>query len=367
MAEQVTNYKCPNCDGGLKFVGASGKLECEYCDSVFDAAEIEAIYAEKEADAAEAFADSVAEEESEWDTSHFSEWNDADGMKSYSCPSCAGQIICDETTAATFCPYCGNPSLIPGHFSGGLKPDYILPFKLDQNAAKNALQKHYKGKRFLPKCFTEKNKIESIKGVYVPFWLFDGKATADVVFHGTNTHSYRSGDYRITETHHYHIRRCGTVPFEMIPVDASKKIPDAFMDAIEPFDYSALEEFSSAYLPGFLADKYDVTAEASAERADSRAENTAVAAMAADVKGYGTCTPTEKNVRLYRNRVRYAWLPVYLLGTVWNGKNYLFAMNGQTGKLVGDLPVDMKKYMAYFWGITAAVTAVVGTLLYMII
>ncbi len=352
MAAQVTNYKCPACTGALHFVGASGRLECEFCGSSFDVAEMEAMHAGAEQKAANA-----------WDTSGFDEWSAEEGMKAYVCPSCGAELICDETTAATSCPYCGNPTVVPGQFAGGLKPDCIIPFKLDQNAAKDALARFYKGKRFLPNDFASANKIREVKGVYVPFWLYDGEAYADAMFEATNSHTYTSGDYEITETAHYDVRRAGIVPFEKIPVDASTKMPDEYMDAIEPFDYSELRPFSTAYLPGFLADRYDVSAEESAARADERAANTAVAAMEADISGYGTCTMRNYNVDLRRGQVHYGLLPVYLLCTKWNGKDYLFAMNGQTGKLIGNLPIDRKKYWTWFAGIAGAVTVVLGSIL----
>ncbi len=373
MATQITNYQCPACMAPLRFDGVSGKLVCDYCDSVFDVGEIETLYAEKEKAAAEAFAEAEARETEQsddpWDASDLTDdWGeDGVGMKAYNCPSCGAQMICDATTAATSCPYCGNPTVVPGQFSGGLRPDCVLPFRLDREAAKTALKAHYKGKRFLPNSFSDENKINEIKGVYVPFWLFDGEASADVSFDGRNIRRYTRGDYEITETDHYRIRRAGTVRFEKIPVDASTKMPDAYMDAIEPFDYSALQPFSSAYLPGFLADRYDVEAADCAGRAEVRAQNTAVQAMAADVGRYDICTPGGQSVSLRRGKVHYCLLPVYLLATEWKGKKYLFAMNGQTGKMVGDLPVDTGKYWKYFLGITAAVTAVLGTLLNLVL
>ena len=137
MPTQVTNYQCPACTGPLHFVGASGKLECDYCGSTYDVAEIEALYAEKEAKAAETQQkeeqkQAAKKQEADgdgWDTSDMSDdWgDDADAMRAYSCPSCGAELICDETTAATSCPYCGNPTVVPGKFAGALKPEYVLP------------------------------------------------------------------------------------------------------------------------------------------------------------------------------------------------------------------------------------------------
>lgn len=371
MPTQVTNYQCPACTGPLHYSAKSGKLECDYCGSSFDVAEIEALYARKEAEAAAAkqAADAKAEaaqaakaEAAEaaaasggWDTSDLSrDWGaEADGLRVYSCPSCGAELICDQSTAATACPYCGNPAIVPGQFSGALRPDYILPFRLSKDDAVQALRAHYKGKPFLPRSFTPANHIEQIQGVYVPFWLFDGGAEGAASYRASNTNVYETGDYEITETRHYHVVRAGSLAFEKIPVDASSKMPDDHMDSIEPFDYAQLRPFSTAYLPGYLADKYDVTIDDSRDRADTRCRETLAQALRDTVTGYGACVTEREDIALRRGKVHYALLPVWMLSTKWHGQDFLFAMNGQTGKLVGDLPTDRGR----FWGMFAAIAA----------
>ena len=369
MPTQVTNYQCPACTGPLHYSAKSGKLACDYCGSSFDVAEIEALYARKEAEAAAAkqAADAKAEaaqaakaEAAEaaaasggWDTSDLSrDWGaEADGLRVYSCPSCGAELICDQSTAATACPYCGNPAIVPGQFSGALRPDYILPFRLSKDDAVQALRAHYKGKPFLPRSFTSANHIEQIQGVYVPFWLFDGGAEAS--YRASNTNVFETGDYEITETRHYHVVRAGSLAFEKIPVDASSKMPDDHMDSIEPFDYAQLRPFSTAYLPGYLADKYDVTIDDSRDRADTRCRETLAQALRDTVTGYGACVTEREDIALRRGKVHYALLPVWMLSTKWHGQDFLFAMNGQTGKLVGNLPTDRGR----FWGMFAAIAA----------
>ncbi|CCX46673.1 uncharacterized protein BN455_00178 [Firmicutes bacterium CAG:103] len=371
MPTQVTNYQCPACTGPLHYSAKSGKLACDYCGSSFDVAEIEALYARKETEAAAAkqAADAKAEaaqaakaEAAEaaaasggWDTSDLSrDWGaEADGLRVYSCPSCGAELICDQSTAATACPYCGNPAIVPGQFSGALRPDYILPFRLSKDDAVQALRAHYKGKPFLPRSFTSANHIEQIQGVYVPFWLFDGGAEGAASYRASNTNVFETGDYEITETRHYHVVRAGSLAFEKIPVDASSKMPDDHMDSIEPFDYAQLRPFSTAYLPGYLADKYDVTIDDSRDRADTRCRETLAQALRDTVTGYGACVTEREDIALRRGKVHYALLPVWMLSTKWRGQDFLFAMNGQTGKLVGDLPTDRGR----FWGMFAAIAA----------
>ena len=368
MPAQVTNYQCPSCTGPLHFSGSSGKLECEYCGTAFDVAEIEALYADNETKAAEA--QQAAEkkaaeaerpgEESDWDLSGLSDdWGaDADGMRAYSCPSCGAELICDASTAATSCPYCGNPSVVPGQFSGTLRPDFVIPFKLNKKEAIAALKQHYNKKPFLPKSFSRENHLQEIRGIYVPFWLFDGEAEGDAQYAATRSRTYRSGDQEITETEHYQVYRAGSVTFEKVPVDASSKMPDDHMDSIEPFDYGEIKPFSTAYLPGYLADRYDVTVEQSRERADQRCVSTLTSALRSTVQGYDSCVPTGGSTTLRRGKVHYALLPVWILNTKWDGKEFLFAMNGQTGKLVGDLPMSWGKFWATFAAIAVPLMAI---------
>ena len=347
MATQITNYQCPGCTGPLQFSAATGRLECEYCGSGYSVEEIEALYAAKN-EKAEAAAQTAQQA---------GEWN-AENMRAYSCPSCGAELLCDMTTAATACPYCGNPTVVPGQFADVQRPDFVIPFQVDKDAAVAGLKRHYKGKPLLPGAFAGENHLQEVKGVYVPFWLYDGKATADVTFSATRSRVHTTPRERITTTEHYRVERRGTVDFEKVPVDGSTKMPDAHMDAIEPFDYEKLEPFSMAYLPGFLADKYDVDADSCAQRAQERCRNSAIAAMEETVTGYSTCSVRQADVQIQRKDVHYALLPVWLLSTRWRDKNYLFAMNGQTGRLVGDLPVSAGRLAAWFLGLFAVFGAI---------
>lgn len=353
MATQITNYQCPACTGPLRYDGSSGKLVCDYCGSTYTTEEIEALYAEANEKAEQAQPqEQVQPEETEWDT-------DSDGVLAYSCPSCGAELLCEETTAATSCPYCGNPTVVPEKVSGVLKPDYIIPFKLDKKAAVDALSKHYKGKLLLPKAFTADNHIEEIQGIYVPFWLFDGQAAGRMTFKATRTRTYRTAHEIINETNHFSVIRGGTMEFHRVPADGSSKMPDDLMDSVEPYNYGEMVPFSMSYLPGFLADKYDVSAEAVKGRAERRMTGSLQGALTASAAGYETCVPLTKDLHITRLSKSYALMPVWLLHTKWQDKDYHFAMNGQTGRMVGNLPVSGWKLAAWFSGIFTAVGTVV--------
>lgn len=370
MPSQTTNYQCPACTGPLHFDGASGKLLCDYCGSSYSVEEIEKLYNTKvETAAAASEAEAVSEEEylEDWDSSGALEWGaESAKLVAYNCTSCGAELVCDKTTAATECPYCGNPTIIPGKFSGKMKPEYILPFRLDKKAATDALREHYKGKKLLPKAFASENHIQKIQGVYVPFWLYTGTVDADMSFAAERIMTRREGKYEVTETYVYDLHRGGSIDFRDIPVDASTKMDDALMDSLEPYDYSYLKPFSLSYLPGFLADQYDVSMEECSKRADERAVNTAEETVRQTVEGYMNTHVTAKNLRLRRGRASYVLMPVWMLNTKYGDKTYTFAMNGQTGKFIGDLPLDKglwRKYLFIYGGSISAVLFAIAALL----
>ncbi|HOO80092.1 MAG TPA: hypothetical protein PLQ04_06865 [Lachnospiraceae bacterium] len=350
----VQEYKCPACGGGIQFDSASQKMKCPFCDNEFD---LETL---KQFD--EVLKDTPAEDMT-WETQAGTEWQEGEtgNMAVYSCKSCGGEIVADATTGATNCPYCDNPVVMMGQFSGDLRPNYVIPFKLDKNAAKEGMMKHFKGKVLLPKVFKDENHIDEIKGVYVPFWLFDADSNANIRYKATKVRSWSDSTYDYTETQYYSVIRAGSLGFNRVPVDGSSKMPDDLMESVEPFDPSGLVDFQTAYLSGYLADKYDVTAEQSEEHANQRIKKSTESTFASTVRGYSSVVPESTNIRLSNSKTSYALYPVWILNTTWKDKKFLFAMNGQTGKFVGNLPCDMGAFWRWLLGLGAGI----GVLVYL--
>lgn len=355
----LQEYKCPCCGGAIAFDSASQKMKCPYCDTEF------------EMEALASYDDALKSEKADnlkWDSTAGGHWEEGetDGMRVYVCKSCGGEIVGDETTAASSCPYCDNPIVMMGQFAGDLKPDYVIPFKLDKKAAIAALNKHYGGKRLLPKVFKDQNHIEEVKGVYVPFWLFDADASAQIRYKGTKTRTWSDNRFNYTETSFYSINRGGRIGFERVPVDGSSKMDDKLMESIEPYRFADAVDFQTAYLAGYLADKYDVNAETGIERANARIKKSVEEAFASTVTGYDSVTPENTSVQLQNGKAKYALYPVWLLTTKWKDKTYTFAMNGQTGRLVGDLPLDKGAANRLQFGLTALITAAAFALSYLL-
>ena len=359
---QLQEYKCPCCGGAIAFDSSIQKMKCPFCDTEFDMEALAGYDRELK---------NEQPDQMDWEILASPEWQagETQGLRTYLCNSCGGEIIGDENTAAASCPYCGNPVVMMGQFAGALKPDYVIPFKLDKKAAIEALNRHYKNKPFLPKVFKNQNHIDEVKGIYVPFWLFDAQAEAKLRYRATRVRSWNDSNYHYTQTSYYAVMRAGTICFERVPVDGSSKMPDDLMESIEPFDFSEAVDFQTAYLAGYLADKYDVDAQQSIERANERVKQSTQDNFQKTVQGYVTVLPESTNVQLHNGKAHYALYPVWILNTTWKGTNYTFAMNGQTGKLVGDLPVDNGAFAGWLfglWGIISAAAFGISYLLWLL-
>lgn len=354
MEQTLLEYKCPSCGGALQFESDLQKMKCPYCEAEIETEALRQM---------DSLLDEEISEEIVWENSAGGDWNGEEKkLRTYTCKSCGGQIITDKTTAAAKCPYCGNNVVMAGKLSGVLRPDIVIPFKLDKDAAVAAYKKHLKGKVLLPRAFKEENHIKNIKGVYVPVWLFDADAKGAFTFRATRVRRWSDSQYDYTCTSYYHVVRAGDLGFADVPVDGSVKMDDALMESLEPYDMSGAVDFQTAYLAGYFADKYDVSAEESVKRANTRIQNTTETTFASTVMGYTTVVPTSRKVGLTRGQTRYALCPVWLMTTHYKGKDHLFAMNGQTGKFVGNLPIYMPAAFMCWAGITAAI----GTLSYLL-
>ena len=359
QTEQILEYECPCCGAALVFGADTQKMTCQYCDNTFDL------------DTVKAFEESKNPQtlpQEHWESSESSQWSqgEQEDVVTYTCQSCGGELITDQQTAATFCPYCGNPTVLPGRLSGGVKPDAVIPFQTSKEDAQKAFLELCKGKPLLPKDFTAKHRLEKITGIYVPFWLYECESGFDGRYKATRLHHWSDSEYNYTRTEHYLLTRSAQAGFINIPMDGSSKMDDAIMESIEPFDFSKLTDFDTAYLSGYFADKYDVASETGHERVRQRVSATMDDQISPTLITYSTAIPTSKQITVTHGKAKYVLLPVWMLYTKYEGKDYLFAMNGQTGKMTGTFPICAKRSWVWFGGIAGAaavVTALIQLLL----
>lgn len=322
---KALDHKCPSCMAPIFFNPKLGKWKCEYCNSEFTLEELKKFNnaSSKEANDTKNADDTIYD--------------------SYKCENCGAEIIADENTASTFCLYCGNTAILKSKLSGKFSPTKIIPFKKVKEDAVTEFKNLKRKRPLLPRQFVSVTNIEKITGLYIPFWLYNILVTGEMNAIGKKIKSWTVGDRHYTKTDIYDVKRAGSMLYKLIPVDGSKRFDDNIMNTIEPFDYNELIDYNHAYLSGFLAEKYDFENEEAIKIADKRAINSTSSEMKKSIHGYSSVSVKLSNFNSEEQSHEYALLPVWMVNVKYKGKYYLFAMNGQTGRFIGDMPIDKLK------------------------
>lgn len=358
----VISFKCPNCDGELIFDPSTQKYKCEYCNSLFVQEEFEAM---EPAESTEQY-ESVAEEYMQGSTTEeTSSWKETDGTSSqqavrYSCPSCGAEIITDATTAATFCYYCHNPVVLGGRLEGEYLPNKVIPFEVTRDEAEKAFLEYVGKKKFIPKAFFNKRQIESMTGVYFPYWLYDVELEGKMQGDGRDIRVWRRGDIEYTETKHYAIEREGEIELGKLTENALQKANSKLASGVMPYDFNKVKDFNMGYLSGFLAERRDIEQAVVQQKMQSVMRESAEKLLRETITGYNSVSVRSSNVWPKRETWSYVLLPVWTITYKGrNGKIYYYSMNGQTGKVCGELPVDHGK-LALASGVVALAVLIVG-------
>ena len=324
--EKVLDEKCLNCGASIKFNPKKDKFICEYCKGEFTILEIE-----------------NHKKELQKENKLEKKFDLMEDMEGYHCNNCGASIISLENIASTTCIYCKSSAIIKNRLTGIYKPDSIIPFSYKKEDAIKAFIDSCKGRLLIPKGFNDPKNIQEMEGLYVPFWLYDCVNDTYLRADCTKVSTWMDSRYIYTKTSYYKVERGGNLSFESIPNDAATRFDDTIMNAIEPFNYTKLKEFKTSYLAGFLSEKYDVEKDDAYKNAKTRIEEDSKNYLKGEIRGYNSTIVKSNTNEISVNDTRYVLLPVFVLNIKYQDKIYHFAMNGETGKLVGEIPVDKKK------------------------
>lgn len=354
MNEKALDNRCPSCSAPIFFNPTLGKWKCEYCGSSFSLKEMQ-----KFNNASSVTANS---EEKKDDLV-------SKGPKyiEYRCKDCGAEIIADEQTAATFCVYCGNTAILKSKLAGEFKPSKIIPFKTEKQKAIDSFKAISKGRPFMPREFNNEKNIEKIRGVYIPFWLYDINVSGNVYADAKKITTWIVGDTSFTKTDIFKLYRTASMDYLKIPVDGSTRFDNDIMNTIEPFNYNELEDYNHAYLSGFLAEKYDVSSSDAIKDANERSLNSTFIDMQKDMGNYTSKNVFENTLTAKEIKAEYALLPVWMVNVKYKDKLYTFAMNGQTGEFIGNIPLNIKKTVVYsiiLFVLTFIITILISYLIY---
>ena len=332
--EKVLDEKCLNCGASIKYNPKKKKFICEYCGGEFTIEEL-----------------NKHKEKLDKKDNLKREFSKMEDMEGYHCKNCGAEIISLDNISSTTCLYCKSSAIIKNRLTGVYKPDSIIPFKYKKEDAIEAFKDICKHRLLIPKGFKDINNIQDMEGLYVPFWLYNCKNDAYLKCDGTKVTTWMDSRYVYTKTSYYKVIRSGELTFISIPNDAATRFDDTIMNAIEPFDYKELVDFNPSYLAGFLSEKYDVESSEAYKNAKVRIENDSKNYLKSEMNGYNTLIEKEKSNNIEVLETKYVFLPVFVLNIKYKDKIYHFAMNGQTKKLVGEIPVDKTKLLLLIFGV----------------
>lgn len=352
---ETIQYKCPSCGADLEFGAQKQDFSCKYCDCSFSSEQLEEIYPKNEFHSLDKAEPKKSAEEIE-EEKLFSEYNSL-----YNCPSCGAAIVTDETTSASRCFYCHSPVILSGRLSGEYKPSEVIPFKIDKNQALEKLSGYCRRRWFLPSGFKNEASLSEISAVYTPYWIADCITGGRMSAKCTNIRVWRDGKYEYTETKEYIANRAGDMKFTGIPADGSSKADDVLMECLEPFNYKESVKFKMSYLSGYLAERYDVTKEQVFPRISERSVKSARDTIRSSITGYSTVTVTSEDIKVMQTEWKHMLLPVWFLSYTYKDRQYPFAINGQTGKFAGKLPVVWSR-VALFSAVAALLFTGLGAL-----
>lgn len=323
---KTVDHKCPNCNAALKYDPKTKGWKCEYCGSSFTLEDLK-------------------NNENNFTETKVKKEEEMTEMDEYYCQDCGAKIVADPNTAATFCVYCKNTAILKSRLADKFSPSKIIPFTKTKEDAIEAFKKVGKGKFLMPKEFSDPKNIQELTGVYIPFWLFSGNIDGKVQGTGNRVMTWSDKDYIYTKTDVYSLERNGVCTFSNVPCDGSMRFDDAIMNSIEPFDYKELTDFSYSYLSGFLAEKYDVEQDKAKEEILKRTKASCESKL--HPVGYSGYKQTSSVMNVMDDNTLYALLPVWMVNIKYQDKMHTFAMNGQTGKMIGDIPYSKSKALVF--------------------
>ncbi|NLY47680.1 MAG: TFIIB-type zinc ribbon-containing protein [Clostridiales bacterium] len=360
----VTQYKCPNCGADTAYDAGSGMLKCGSCgrmDNIErmgggpEPSDNEQISYEMDEDdkrAMENAYDHDYEDSSNEDEPSYHAVLNENEVSEYHCRNCGAVLLTDTHTTAIKCSFCGAGVVISDRLTGNLAPDCIIPFFISKEQAQEAFKKWCRKGLLTPSDFKVADRIKDITGLYVPFWLYDLNGKGEVEATCTRVRTYTMGEWVYKETKYYHVYRKVDLNYLKVPCDASKKMDDILMDKLEPYSYRDLKEFKMPYLAGYIAEKYDYNDEDLLPRVKNRVQSYVESYLRSTISGYSSVHINRMDINIKKKRSDYSLLPVWMVCYDYKKAEHIFAMNGQTGKIVGRPPISAGKVAAWFFGIS---------------
>jgi len=356
MTFTAINFTCPSCGAPQKFSPATGKLVCEFCRTQTDIKISQDIIHEYE------FTEAVAALHTQ---------KNQIIEKDIKCKKCGGSFTLTPYSFSSNCPYCGTPAITD--FIREITPKSLIPFRLSHKEAQVLFRQWVGSRWFAPNAFKKYlDGDNTLTGYYLPYWTYDSDTTTPYrglrgdIYYVTVTKTIvqngRQRQIRVQEPRINWTPVSGVVyvSFDDITIGASKTISRAILDSLEPWDTMSLVPFDEKYLSGFEAEEYTVGLDNGFEFAKAKMAHKIEQNIRYDIGGDQQQIQqmhTKHNDITYKNVL----LPVWTASFQWKEKEYYYAINAQSGKIVGERPYSSMKII---FAVLAALT-LLAAFLYM--
>ena len=315
---------CKSCGRPVKIDPASQKVTCDFCGNKFIPEDIEE------------YAKDVLEkiEPSKMTDQYMDSYV-------YCCSSCGGQIIVNGTESSTACIYCGSPSIVFNRIIKQKRPEYIIPFKITRKEALDSIKSEFKKGPFVPHAI-KRFKEENIRGIYIPYWVFNADHYGAIAAEGTISEDNSSKTV--------YFARSGLMNLKNLPIDASSVLSNESSERLEPFNMTEMKPFNESYLLGFYSDISDVEYNAVTDLVRKRAKTIFEDYATGDIRSDSMpkIISSFHETEIYESDIRYAMFPAWFISYRYKGKNNTVLVNGQTGKVICGIPWNGKLVMALY-------------------
>jgi DNA-directed RNA polymerase subunit RPC12/RpoP len=335
MADGTVSYHCPNCGAPIYYKSEPAKFICDYCGSDFTVEEMDAYARKLEQRRSRKEERTEAIQQNRQDQAN-------ETVHSYHCQNCGAQVVTTETTSSTFCFYCHSPVVIESRLQGDFRPDQIMPFDISEEQAKKDFIAWAKSKKYLPDDFLSEAHLDKMTGMYIPYWY--GDAEVNVHFEGNSSasQSWQQNNYRYTRTVDKHHVRQGHLSITDLSLQAFSKIDPNLLNGIEPFDSDAFIDFSIPLLQGYFAEQYTMPRDQAMQQMDREVDGASRALLRQSIEAANVQVDYE-DYSGEKSDLRFSLLPVWVLTYNYKGKIYVYAMNGQSGRTFGEVPIVESK------------------------
>ena len=345
-------FPCGQCGAELRFAPGQTVLKCPYCGFVQQIA----------ATAGTSRATTFAEHDLARGLASDLPDTASDEVRSTHCPNCGAVVEFQGASHATECPFCGTPLVVDTGSRRRIKPQALIPFQLDEPAARKALISWLGSLWFAPNRLLEFTRAgRAMSGIYVPYWTFDAD-TQSRYSGAKGVHYYETRTVTVnvngrSERRQEQVQKTrwypasGTVArrFDDVLVIASTSLPTRLGDGLEPWDMAALQAYSPDYLAGFQAEGYTVALADGQKVGHGKMDVVIYQDVCRDIGGDVQRVDTV-DTDYSRETFKHVLLPVWMAAYKYSGKSYRFLVNGLTGEVQGERPWSV-------WKITFAVLA----------